>query len=62
MPIGIGIAPLDGTERGVAEEVVEDADGSQRLVLVGDVRVVRIPMRRDVLDRDGVAAVHAKGE
>ena len=59
---GARCAPLDGAEIDVAEEVVSDADGSYRLVPVGQIGIVRIPMRFDVLDADSVTAVNTHRE
>src|SRR5512141_2298831 len=55
-------SPLDGAEPGVAEEVVGDAPGSNRLVRSGDIGSGRIPLRVDVLDPEPVAFVNAYGE
>jgi hypothetical protein len=60
--IGVCVAPLNGTELSVPKEGVSDADGSDRLVPILYVGIMRIPLRRDVLDPDGVAIVHAQGE
>src|SRR3990172_10302608 len=57
-----GRPPLDGAEPGVAEEVVGDAPGSNRLVTIGDIGRGRIPDRLDVLDPERVAFVNAHGE
>ena len=48
VPIGIGIAPIDGAEAGSSEEDVHKADGSHGLILVIDVRIVCIPMGQDI--------------
>src|SRR5512141_2916897 len=55
-------SPLDGAEPRVAEEVVGDAPGSNRLVRSGDIGSGRIPLRVDVLDPEPVAFVNAYGE
>src|SRR3989304_2752136 len=62
MTLDFGRPPLDGAEPGVAEEVVGDAPGSNRLVAFGDNVRGRIPARHDVLDPEPVAFVHAHGE
>jgi hypothetical protein len=41
---GVGVAPLDGTELGFSEEGVGDADGSDRLVPILYVGIMRIPL------------------
>src|SRR5659263_729259 len=56
-----GRSPLDGAEAGVAEEVVGEAPGSNRLVRSGDIGRERIPARHDVLDPEPVAFVNAYG-
>src|SRR3990172_1973636 len=61
-PPDYGRPPLDGAEPGVAEEVVGDAPGSNRLVTIGDIGRGRIPDRLDVLDPERVAFVNAHGE
>ena len=57
-----GRPPLDGAEPGVAEEVVGEAPGSNRLVPSGGIGRERIPARHDVLDPERVAFVNAHGE
>ncbi len=61
MPIGIGIAPIDGAEAGSSEEDVHKADGSYRLILVIDARIVGVPMGHDVPDRHAMARCSDRG-
>ena len=58
----VSATPLYSAEPGIAQECVNEADGSRRLVRVGPVRILRITNGRDVLDPEGVPAVNAKGE
>src|SRR5512143_3086930 len=55
-------SPLDGAEPGVADEVVGDAPGSNRMVRSGDIGSGRIPLRVEVLDPEPVAFVNAHDE
>jgi len=58
--LDFGRPPLDGAEPGVAEVIVGEAPGSNRLAnSVAIVRSGRIPDRHDVLDPDRVAFVNA---
>ena len=56
------LAPFDGAEPGASEEGVGEVEGFYRLVRSWQVGIVGIPLRRDVLERDGMAVVHAYGE